>query len=208
MEFPLQNTNFSYLGTQLNDYPHVVYYNYVFLPPFFPYNITMNQEDRVLFTAYTEQFHQDVYRVALYFARNPDDANDITQEAFLRAWKYFHTFDRATDFKNWILQILRNTFLSSIQKNKRMIHPEKGLSHLPDKRPLHDQQLFDNQRINNLRNAIQNLPTDFREVIILSDMEGLSYESISQILQIPIGTVRSRLHRARLLLKERVNPAI
>ncbi|MDD4028467.1 MAG: sigma-70 family RNA polymerase sigma factor [Caldisericia bacterium] len=168
----------------------------------------MNAEDKKLFTDFVEQYHQDVYRVALYFTRNQDDAYDITQETFLRAWKYFYTFDRTTDFKNWILQILRNTFLSSIQKNNKMVHPEKGLDHLPDTRASHDFQILDDHRIDNLRNAIQNLPTDFREVIILSDIEGLSYESIAQVLDIPIGTVRSRLHRARLLLKERVNPAI
>ncbi|HPJ12349.1 MAG TPA: sigma-70 family RNA polymerase sigma factor [Caldisericia bacterium] len=168
----------------------------------------MNPDDKKLFTSYVEQYHQDVYRVALYFTKNQDDAYDITQEAFLRAWKYFHTFNRETDFKNWVLQILRNTFLSSIQKKNKIVHPEKGLDHLPDTKESHDHEILDQHRILNLRNAIQNLPTDFREVIVLSDLEGMSYESIAQILAIPIGTVRSRLHRARLLLKERVNPEI
>ncbi len=168
----------------------------------------MNPDDKKLFTSYIEQYHQDVYRVALYFTKNQDDAYDITQEAFLRAWKYFHTFNRETDFKNWVLQILRNTFLSSIQKKNKIVHPEKGLDHLPDTKESHDHEILDQHRIQNLRNAIQNLPNDFREVIVLSDLEGMSYESIAQILAIPIGTVRSRLHRARLLLKERVNPEI
>jgi RNA polymerase sigma-70 factor (ECF subfamily) len=184
-------------------------YSYLYFSSnFFQYNNDMNPDDKKLFTSYIEQYHQDVYRVALYFTKNQDDAADITQETFLRAWKYFHTFNRETDFKNWVLQILRNSFLSSIRKRNRTVQPEKGLDHLPDTKTSHDQELLDQHRIENLRNAIQNLPRDFREVIVLSDLEGMSYESIAQVLAIPIGTVRSRLHRARLLLKERVNPEI
>lgn len=175
---------------------------------FFQYNTCMNSDDKKLFASYIEQYHQDVYRVALYFTKNQDDAYDVAQEAFLRAWKYFHTFNRETNFKNWILQILRNTFLSSIQKKNKIVHPEQGLDHLPDTKESHDHEILNQHRIQNLRNAIQNLPNDFREVIVLSDLEGMSYESIAQILAIPIGTVRSRLHRARLLLKERINPEI
>ncbi len=161
-------------------------------------------KDRQLFEQLLEKYHDDVFRVALYYTKSQDDASDVTQETFLRAMKYFYSYRQDTDFKAWILSILRNVFFSFQKKKKQSVHIENGLEFIPDTSSSTDQTIMNKIEINIVREAIEKLPVKFREVIVLSDIESLSYEAIAEVLLIPVGTVRSRLHRARLLLKERI----
>jgi len=165
----------------------------------------MNQEDIALFERYFLEFKDEVYRVAFYFTRNKDDAEDLAQDAFMRAYRFFYRFHRESNFKSWILRIMRNIHLTNIQKNKTTINADELIQSTALSSHDVENTILQNIQIKQIQKAIDKLPEDFKEVIILCDMENLPYEQIAEILQIPIGTVRSRLHRGRLLLKERLS---
>ncbi len=150
------------------------------------------------------------YNLARWLARPPVDADDIVQEAMLRAFRAFETF-RGEDIRPWLLAIVRNCFLTAVAKTGRAIH-----SPLPadDDISARDSALivndpdpetvviqFEGRR--RLEAAVAALPEDFREVLVLREMEDLSYRQIAQVTGAPIGTVMSRLARARALLKSR-----
>lgn len=164
----------------------------------------MNQEDIALFERYFLEYKDDVYRVAYYFTRNKDDAEDLAQDAFMRAYRFFYRFHRDSNFKSWILRIMRNIHLTNIQKNKSTINADELIQSTATSTINVESIFLQGIQIKQIQKAIEKLPEDFREVIILCDLESLPYEQISEILKIPIGTVRSRLHRGRLLLKERL----
>lgn len=164
----------------------------------------MNQEDLALFERYFLEYKDDVYRVAYYFTRNKDDAEDLAQDAFIRAYRFFYRFHRDSNFKSWILRIMRNIHLTNIQKNKATINADELIQATATSSYDVEKTILQDIKVKQIQKAIDKLPEDFREIIILCDIEGLPYEQISSILKIPIGTVRSRLHRGRLLLKERL----
>jgi RNA polymerase sigma-70 factor, ECF subfamily len=148
-----------------------------------------------------------VYNLARWLARSSADADDIAQEAILRAFRGFDGF-RGTDAKPWLLAIVRNCFFTSIQGRKTYVPlPENDeaeeesrlIDQMPDPEAL--AMRTDNSRKLNLLMA--GMPVDFREVLVLREMEDLSYREIARITGAPIGTVMSRLARARALLKER-----
>lgn len=142
------------------------------------------------------------YNLARWLTRNGHDAEDVVQEAYLRAFRFFDGFHGA-DARAWILAIVRNACYTWLQQNRRRpVALEDEILNVPDTKPdpeaLHlgevDQQL--------LRRAIEELPEEFREAIILRELEGLSYKEIGAITGAPIGTVMSRLARARQRLEK------
>lgn len=141
------------------------------------------------------------YNLARWLVRNDHDAEDVVQEAYLRAYRFFDSF-HGTDGRAWILTIVRNACYTLLQQNRRVqVAIDDEMTELRDTRPnpevLHlaevDQQL--------LRRAIEELPHEFREAIILRELEGLSYKEIGAITGTPLGTVMSRLSRARQRLE-------
>jgi RNA polymerase sigma-70 factor (ECF subfamily) len=150
------------------------------------------------------------YNLARWLARPPLDADDIVQEAMLRAFRAFDTV-RGEDVKPWLMSIVRNCFLTAAgQKKHKLSVP------IPDDDEIGagDRALMANQadpedsvirmdEKNWLDGVIASLPPDFREVLVLREMEDMSYREIAQITQVPVGTVMSRLARARALLKEK-----
>lgn len=150
-----------------------------------------------------------VYNFALRMTGDEDDADDLVQETFLKAFRFFDKFEKGTNCKAWLFRILKNSYINDYRKQTKE----------PDKVDYEDVQNFyetiksdeveskhyENDAFTNLlddeiSNAITELPEDFRTVIILSDIEGFTYEEISDFVDIPVGTVRSRLHRARKML--------
>jgi len=154
--------------------------------------------------------HMDIlYNYSLYLTGNREDANDLLQETFLKAYRFSHRFEKGTNAKAWLYRIMRNTYINSYRKAKRSpdtLEYNEQLSPyqmLPgdsgekiNTRDRDVREIFDDE----IAGAISSLPEKFKSVVILRDIENLPYEEIAEALHIPIGTVRSRLHRARGIL--------
>lgn len=155
-----------------------------------------------------------LYTFAYHLVYNEDDANDLVQEAYMKAYRFIHKYEPGTNAKAWLFRILKNAFINEYRKKVRQ--PNKV--DLEDFITYHDseegsayngysdlrQEMFDSMMGDEVTLAINKLPADFKIVILLCDIEGFTYEEISKIVNIPIGTVRSRLHRARNMLKEQL----
>ena len=152
----------------------------------------------------TALIHLDsLFNTALYFTRNEEEARELVQETFLRAYEFFHQFRRGSNCKAWLITILHNLFINRV-KGSRKLELDEGrfIDRVRDENLSPEEELIQKARGEEIRRALYELPLGFREVVVLADMEGLSYKEISRILSCPIGTVMSRLHRGRRLLKE------
>ena len=148
-----------------------------------------------------------LYRVALRLTMDPTQAEDLVQDTMLKAYRSWRQYRPGTNAKGWLLTILRNTFINDYRRRKlepiamdlEAAEPHAILRQIADFDPEGNffAQIVD-QRV---LEAIDALPTEFREVLVLSDMEGLSYAEIAETLQVPVGTVKSRLFRARRQLQ-------
>jgi RNA polymerase sigma-70 factor (ECF subfamily) len=158
-----------------------------------------NQQKQARFEELMMPHLDAAYNLARWLTRNEHDARDVVQEAFLRAFKFFDGF-HGTNSRAWLLTIVRNTAFSWLQKNRRNeletefdeeIHgPQEDISE-----PL--AALLKNAEQQLVRQAIEELPLEAREIMILRELEDLSYKEIAEITQVPLGTVMSRLARAR-----------
>jgi RNA polymerase sigma factor (sigma-70 family) len=142
------------------------------------------------------------YNLARWLTRNNQDAEDVTQEACLRAFKYWKGFS-GRDSRSWLLAIVRNTFYSWLrQRSDQPVLTEDGeMDDTAGRTPDPESALIRNVDRNTLRAALEDLAVEFREAIVLREMEGLSYKEIADIAGVPIGTVMSRLARARKRLQ-------
>jgi RNA polymerase sigma-70 factor (ECF subfamily) len=154
-----------------------------------------------------------LYTFAYHLSYNEEDANDLVQETYLKAFRFIDKYRKGTNAKAWLFKILKNAYINQYRKKSK--RPKKidfeeiinyqdsdaaGFTKYEDLRI----ELFENMMGDEVTTAINNLPIDFRTVILLCDIEGFTYEEISKIIDVPIGTVRSRLFRARNLLKEKL----
>jgi RNA polymerase sigma-70 factor (ECF subfamily) len=154
----------------------------------------------------------DVYRFALSLTRDEADADDVVQETFLRAYRSWHTFIPGTDCRRWLFTICRNAFLRSRERQRPTIDLEDGEqdalaagSVYAAARERGYDDLYARLDIGPaLREAIDDLAEPFRSAVILVDVEDLSYEAAAEVMEVPIGTVRSRLFRGRRLLQEKL----
>ena len=154
--------------------------------------------------------HMDsLYRLALHKTKNEIEAQDLVQDTYLKAYRFFDKFSDGTDCRAWLITILRNTLINKIQNNQRK--PEiVSLSEMEEcgiELPLEEDpedKIFGDSFDDEVTVAIDSLRDQYKTVVLLSDVEGLSYKEISEIVGCPIGTVMSRLHRARKLLRERL----
>jgi RNA polymerase sigma factor (sigma-70 family) len=149
-----------------------------------------------------------LYNFARWLVHNQNDAEDLVQETYLKALRSFGSFQPGTNFRAWIFRILKNTFLSSRSKlDLRMtvgMDWEEEFPALPASSDTPESLLIERSGNDAVRCAIEQLPVIFREVILLCDVEDASYREIAEILSIPIGTVMSRLARARRAVRETV----
>ena len=141
------------------------------------------------------------YNLARWLVRNDQDAEDIVQDSFLKAYKAQESF-RGGDSRVWMLSIVRNTALDFLRryKSRSVVSLEDQIHEPADHTPNPERGLLESTRRKQVREAISHLEPEFREVIVLREIEGLSYKEIASVLSIPMGTVMSRLSRARNLL--------
>jgi len=142
------------------------------------------------------------YNLARWVLKNEADAQDVVQEAYLRALRFCGTF-RGGDPRAWLLTIVRNTAYTWLSRNRRADSPVpfEEEQH-PDEAVPVDIELIRRADSQALRTAMEELPAEFREIVVLRDLEGLSYKEIAEVADLPIGTVMSRLARARNRLKQ------
>jgi RNA polymerase sigma-70 factor (ECF subfamily) len=147
-----------------------------------------------------------LYNFASWLVHNKSNAEDLVQETYLKALRGFASFQPGTNFRAWMFRILRNTFLSSRSTlDRRMtveIDSEDDAPVLPATSTTPESLMIERSQQDGVWNAIEQLPVTFREVLLLCDVEDASYREISEILSIPIGTVMSRLARARKAVRE------
>jgi len=157
--------------------------------------------------------HLDLlYNSAVQMTRNVADAQDLVQETFLKAYRFFDKFKRGTNCKAWLFKIMKNNFINAFRKRSKepirvdfedveAILAAEPESKVPSIEEIKSGNVFEELVEDDVKEALDQLPFEFRMVTILSDVEGLSYQEIAEIMECPIGTVRSRLSRARKFLQ-------
>ena len=149
------------------------------------------------------------FNYARWLTRNDADAEDVLQDAAVRAFRFFSSL-RADNPRAWLFTIVRNTWYARVAQREARPHVTE-YDEMADPRPNHhpdpEAQLLRQQTVDRVRRAVESLPLDFREVIVLRELEGLSYKEIAKVIGAPIGTVMSRLSRARERLIDLLGPA-
>lgn len=154
-----------------------------------------------------------IYAGALRMTRKPADAEDLVQETFAKAYRAFKSFEEGTNLKAWLFRILTNTFINQYRKNQRgpAIDPTEQIEdwqmaraerHTSGGLKSAETEALENLPNEAIANALNSIPEDFREAVYMADVDGFAYKEIAEILDIPVGTVMSRLHRGRKLLRE------
>jgi RNA polymerase sigma-70 factor (ECF subfamily) len=165
----------------------------------------MNQDQKKReFVETMMPFSNQLYSYACYFTGDNDAAGDLLQETYLRAFRFFDKFDRGTNARAWLHTIMKNTYINSYRQKKRSpivveFNEQRFLPHF-NHASGDIAGALDHVFGDEVVNALSSLPTKFKSIVILRDIEDMPYEEIAEVLQIPIGTVRSRLHRARAIL--------
>lgn len=152
------------------------------------------------------KYQDRLFNSMVHLLRNPSDAEDVVQDAFLQALRKLDTFQGNSQFYTWLFRIARNTAISKLRRKKPTVSLESTDSQqrldFPDDGPTPSTEMERRERQTGLMRAMDQLSGEHREILILREMEEQNYETISEILDLPVGTVRSRLHRARSQLKE------
>mgnify|MGYP003347578126 FL=1 len=161
------------------------------------------------------QFADQLYAAALRYTKNPEDAKDLVQDTYLKAFASFHQFEAGTNLKAWLYRVLQTTFINNYRKAQRQ--PQltadaevedwqlyKSASHTPDQGKSAEISALENLPDSDIKRALNEIPEEFRMAVYLADVEGFSYKEIAEIVGVPAGTVMSRLHRGRKQLREKL----
>lgn len=165
------------------------------------------------FEAAAMPFVDALYNTAYRMTRNAEDAEDLVQETYFKAYKYYDKFEEGTNFKAWLFKIMKNTFINNYRK--RLLAPpqsdfadieESFESQVSEEAGQHiknpEEEFLEDVLDEDVQRSLESLPPDYRMVVLLADLEGFSYKEIAEILDVPVGTVMSRLYRGRRLLEK------
>lgn len=171
-------------------------------------------EDRQAFDELVERYHKQAYNIAYRMTGNHADAEDLTQEAFIRAFRFFGQYKRELPFDSWLYKIMSNAFVDTLRRRPKAqirsldapVATEDGEAFLDIADPSDGPEdlVLSREMDSRIQSALGSMPEDFRLAVIYADIEGLSYEEIADAMGCSIGTVRSRLHRGRKLLRDRL----
>ena len=163
------------------------------------------------------QYNRQLYSAAMRMTRNPADAEDLVQETYLKAYRAYHTFTEGTNLKAWLYRILTNTYINKYRKDSRRpnevdlgtvedlyLYRRIGSEASAEAARTTEERVLDGLVESDIKEAVEDLPETFRMPVLLADLEGFSYKEIAKILDIPIGTVMSRLHRGRKAMQKRL----
>lgn len=163
------------------------------------------------------QYNRQLYSAAMRMTRNPADAEDLVQETYLKAYRAYHTFTEGTNLKAWLYRILTNTYINKYRKDSRRpnevdlgtiedlyLYRRIGSEESAEASRTTEERVLDGLVESDIKSAVEELPENFRMPVLLADLEGFSYKEIAEILDIPIGTVMSRLHRGRKAMQKRL----
>ena len=162
-----------------------------------------NQSQSEAFAALALPLLRPLYNFAHWLTRDHHQAEDLVQDAYMRALKGFSTFQPGTNFKAWMFRILRNTFLSARMASKEHVSldDENEEIELPSTVDTPESAFMGERTRQQIQAALERLPVRFKEVILLCDVEEMKYQEIAELLEVPIGTVMSRIARGRKLLR-------
>jgi RNA polymerase sigma-70 factor (ECF subfamily) len=169
--------------------------------------------DRAQFTQDAMQHAPQLYSAAMRMTRNRADAEDLVQETYLRAYKGFHGYEEGTNLRAWLFRILTNTYINSYRSKQRRVQETelndvedlylyRRISNVDQASRSAEDTLFDLFTDDEVKAALEALPENFRMPVLLADVEEFSYKEIAEMLDIPIGTVMSRLHRGRKAMQK------
>lgn len=174
----------------------------------------VRSKDRKEFDALVERYHKQAYNIAYRMAGNHADAEDLTQEAFIRAFRFFGQYRRELPFDSWLYKIMSNVFIDKLRRRPkakiRSIDQPIVTSNgevqfdVPDTSAGPEEAVLSQEMDGRIQDALSTLPESFRLTVIYADIEGFSYEEIAEATNTNIGTVRSRLHRGRRLLRNKL----
>jgi RNA polymerase sigma-70 factor (ECF subfamily) len=167
------------------------------------------------FTNDAMQYAPQLFATALRMTRNRSDAEDLVQETFLKGWRAFDSYQQGTNLRAWLFRIMTNTFINKYNSQQRRPQ-ETELDEVEELFLFRRMGAFDQSKMSQsaedqmlelftddeVKNAIESLPETFRIPVLLSDVEGFSYKEIAEMLEVPIGTVMSRLHRGRKAMQK------
>lgn len=170
---------------------------------------TAERPSKEVFEQLLEKSYKQAFNLALRLTANHAEAEDLVQETYVRAYRFFHRYDQSLPFTNWLYRIMSNAHIDCVRRKgrlKTMSLEQPTLTStaaidVPDTSSGPDRSMLDDMMGEHVQNALMTMTPEFRTAVLLADVEGLAYEEIAEVMKTSVGTVRSRIHRGRKQLR-------